>query len=84
MTNNDATQAPGYDQLSPESQEQLRLAFEHDSVVDKTFKDIRPDLAAFSSEFRGEITNAVGHKIDMPTRPAGCRTKQCANEIVRG
>lgn len=83
ITNDDATQAPGYDQLSPGSQEQVRLAFENNSIIDKTFKDIRPDLAA-SSKFGGEITDAVGYKIDMPTRPAGCRAKQCANKIVRG
>ena len=83
ITNDDAMQAPGYDQLGPESQEQVRFAFENNSIVDMTFKDIRPDLAA-SSKFGGEITTAVGYKTDMPTRPAGCRANQCANKIVRG
>lgn len=61
----------------------MRLAFENSSIVDKTLKDIRPDLA-MPAKFGGEITDAVGYKIDMPTRPAGCRAKRCANKIVRG
>ncbi|KAF2998242.1 hypothetical protein E8E13_005936 [Curvularia kusanoi] len=84
VTNNDATKAPGYDRLSPESQAQLKLALEEGCIVDKTFKDIRPDLAAATATFGGEITNAIGYKIDMPTRPAGCRANECSDKIVKG
>lgn len=45
MAGNDVTKTPGYDRLSPESQEQLKLAFEDGRVAGKDFKDIRSDLA---------------------------------------
>lgn len=85
MAEYDVTKTSGYDRLSPESQEQLRLAFEDGRVADKDFKDIRPDLAGAAPLCQGrEILDAEGYKVDMPVRPAACRASECANKIVRG
>lgn len=70
MADNDVTKTPGYDKLSPEGQEQLKLAFEEGRVVDKDFKDVRPDLAGATPMSGGgrEILDAEGYKVDMPVR----------------
>jgi hypothetical protein len=99
VTGNDATQAPGYDRLSEEAQEQVRLAFENDAVVDKDFKGIRTDLAKQAKKYGGEITNATrfdrqfyiqdafadsySYKVDVATRAAGCRSAICQDKGVK-
>ncbi|KAF2175139.1 hypothetical protein K469DRAFT_81022 [Zopfia rhizophila CBS 207.26] len=66
--------APAFSKISPEGQEQVRLAFQSDQVVDKGFKDICEDLVKAIFPDENEIKNAVGHKIDLaPTGRAGCR-----------
>jgi hypothetical protein len=85
MAGNDVTKTPGYDRLSLESQEQLKLAFEDGRVAGKDFKDIRSDLAGSApSSGAREIRDAEGYKVDMPVRPAGCRVSECENKVVRG
>jgi hypothetical protein len=44
VTDNDVTKAPGYERLNPDAQEQVRLAFENDGVVDKEFKGLDGEL----------------------------------------
>lgn len=60
VTEDDATKAPGYDRLSPEAQEQVRLAFEAGKIVDKEFKGINAELAKIPKRYGGEISNATG------------------------
>ncbi|PVI04964.1 zf-PARP-domain-containing protein [Periconia macrospinosa] len=86
LAGDDVTNVAGYNSLSPESQEQVRLAFEEGTVVDKEFKDIRIDLAKRSGG-EGEIRNAVGYKVDVAARRSGCRSVGCTAEggnIVKG
>jgi hypothetical protein len=40
----------------------VRLAFENDQIVDKTFKGVREDLAGKSRRYDGEILNADGYR----------------------
>lgn len=84
LAEDDPTRAPGYHRLSPESQEQLRAAMETGFITDKTFNDIRSDLAGGAPVSGGDIINAVGYRIDMPTRPAACRAPQCTEKVVKG
>jgi hypothetical protein len=85
MADNDVTKTPGYDRLSAESQEQLKLAFEEGRIADKDFKSIRPDPASAAPLSSGcEILDAEGYKVDMPVRAAGCRASGCGNKVVRG
>ncbi|KAF2133702.1 zf-PARP-domain-containing protein [Dothidotthia symphoricarpi CBS 119687] len=82
-TDNDATKAPGYHSLSPESQEQIRLAFENDCVTDKEFKGISEDMAKRAPKYGGEILNATGYKVDVARRAAGCRGSVCQTTGVK-
>lgn len=82
-TENDPTKAPGYDRLSPESQEQVRLAFEEGMPVDKGFKDIREDLAKTSRKYAKEYTDAEGYKADVATRAAACRGGDCVSDNIK-
>jgi len=75
---------PGYVNLSPESQEQVRLALEEGKVPDKEFKDIRSDLVKFVGGASGEIRNAVGYKVEKTTRgSAGCRNDVCKGQGIK-
>ncbi|KAF2871417.1 hypothetical protein BDV95DRAFT_462473, partial [Massariosphaeria phaeospora] len=74
---------PGYGRISTESQEQVRQAFEEGRVPDKDFKDVREDLAKFAPRTYGEITNAVGYKVDIASRAAGCRNSACKDKGVK-
>lgn len=47
--------------MSPESQEQVRLAFEEGQPVDKEFKDVRDDLAAVTPRSFREYADAQGY-----------------------
>ncbi|EUC43031.1 hypothetical protein COCMIDRAFT_101987 [Bipolaris oryzae ATCC 44560] len=82
-TENDPTKAPGYDRLSPESQEQVRLAFEKGMPVDKGFKDIREDLAKNSRKYAKEYRDAEGYKADVATRAAACRGGDCVSDNIK-
>ncbi|EUC31267.1 hypothetical protein COCCADRAFT_6835 [Bipolaris zeicola 26-R-13] len=82
-TENDPTKAPGYDRLSPESQEQVRLAFEEGMPVDKGFKDIREDLAKTSRKYAKEYRDAEGYKADVATRAAACRGGDCVSDNTK-
>ncbi|KAJ4318097.1 hypothetical protein N0V94_004622 [Neodidymelliopsis sp. IMI 364377] len=87
LTDNDPTKAPGYDRLSPESKEEVRLTFENSRINDPSFKDIRADLAGNSAKFGAEIRDAEGYKVDMPVRAAACRGSECLNKgtkVVKG
>lgn len=88
VTEGDATNAPGYDCLSSDAQEQVRLAFENEDVVDKEFKGIGADLAKVPRKYGGEIQNATGYKVDIATRGnASCRKSDCpkgALKIAKG
>ena len=82
-TSNDPTVAPGYKQLSPESQEQVRLAFELARPSDKEFKGIREDLAKKAQKYATEYTNAAGYKVDVAVRAAACRGDDCLTEGIK-
>lgn len=85
MAGDGITKIFGYNRLSPESQEQLRLAFEAGHIADKDFEGVRPDLAGLTPLPKGGDTiDAEGYKIDMRTRPAGCRAIGCGDEVVKG
>lgn len=71
---------PGYDCLSTESQEQLRLAFENGALVDKDFKGTREDLAKSAPRYGQEYRNAEGYKVDVPKRAALCRGADCLSK----
>ncbi|KAJ4373084.1 hypothetical protein N0V83_003375 [Neocucurbitaria cava] len=79
-TDNDPTKVPGYDRLSPESQEQVKLAFENGKPVDKEFKGIREDLAKNVRRYGHEFPNAQGYKVDTPKRAAACRGPDCLSK----
>jgi hypothetical protein len=84
LTGNDPMKAPGYDRLSADSQEQVRLAFENGKIIDKDFKGIHADLAGIAPMYGPrEILNAEGYKGDMPVRAAGCRASECSNKVVK-
>ncbi|KAH7130375.1 hypothetical protein B0J11DRAFT_602707 [Dendryphion nanum] len=76
--------APGFVQLSPESQEQVRATFEAERVTDMGFTDVRPDLVTASKSF-GDITEATGYKVELAsTGRAGCRSPICSEKILKG
>lgn len=79
---------PGFSSISSESQEQVRLALENGKVADKEFQDVRPDLAKpGGSVGNHEIRDAVGYKVDVAKRSAGCRNSTCREDdmkIVKG
>lgn len=84
VTGDDPTNAPGYDRLSPEAQEQVRLAFEEGKVTDKTFKGVNTDLAKVAKRYDGEITDAESYKVDVASRStAGCRNSDCPDNGVK-
>jgi len=82
-TSNDPTVAPGYKQLSPESQEQVRLAFELGKPSNKDFKGIREDLAQNAQKYAVEYTNAAGYKVDVAVRAAACRGDDCLAKGIK-
>ncbi|KAF2682989.1 hypothetical protein K458DRAFT_432396 [Lentithecium fluviatile CBS 122367] len=61
---------PSFSNTGPKSQEQVRLAFEKGNVIDKEFKDIRPDLVEFVGSVSGEIRNAEAYKVEMTAQGA--------------
>lgn len=70
--------------LSAESQEQVRLAFDEEKVVDVEFKDIRLDLAKSSYQDDGEIRNVVGYKVEAASSGrARCRNPVCKDKGVK-
>ncbi|KAF2438157.1 glucocorticoid receptor-like (DNA-binding domain), partial [Karstenula rhodostoma CBS 690.94] len=87
ISNSELAKVPGYERISEESREQLKLALEEGKVNDKDFKDIRPDLVK-GGGYMGEIRDAVGYKVDVsPSARAGCRAAACkeqGNKIVKG
>ncbi|USP78990.1 gfo idh moca family protein [Curvularia clavata] len=82
-TGNDPTKAPGFDKLSPESQEQVRLAFEEGMPTDKTFKGICEERAKDAPKYAREYTDATGYKADVASRAAACRGHNCLSEGVK-
>ncbi|ORX96593.1 hypothetical protein BCR34DRAFT_607580 [Clohesyomyces aquaticus] len=70
---------PGFSCISPESQEEIRLAFEAGKIVNKDFSDIRKDLVKGPTYVKfEEITDAVGYKVEVTTRAAAkCRGAVC-------
>ncbi|KAF2846563.1 zf-PARP-domain-containing protein [Plenodomus tracheiphilus IPT5] len=87
LTSDDPTKASGFGSLSPESQEQVRLAFEAGRPADKEFKDIREDLATVAPSYVREYTDAQGYKADVSTRAAACRGTACSQKgakVVKG
>ncbi|KAL1792531.1 hypothetical protein ACET3X_009038 [Alternaria dauci] len=83
VTGNDPTKAPGYDRLSPESQEQVRLAFEEGKPVDKTFKGIREDLAKDARKYAREYKNVSFYRVDVAGRICACRGGDCLAKNVK-
>lgn len=81
-TGNDPTKAPGYQRLSAESQEQVRLAFELGVPADKGFKGIREDLAKNAQKYAKEYMHATGYKVDVAVRAAACRGGDCLDKGV--
>jgi hypothetical protein len=84
LAEGDPEKAPGYLGLSPESQEQVRLAFKDERVPDKEFQDIRTDLVKKGSGGRsGEIANVMGYKVDVASRAAMCRGTACKEQGIK-
>jgi hypothetical protein len=81
-TGNDPTKAPGYDRLSPDSQEQVRLAFEGEPVS-KDFKGIREDLAKDAQRYAKEYTDVSFYKVDVASRASACRGGDCLAKNVK-
>lgn len=72
---------PGYEHISVEAREQLRLAMEEGKIIDKEFVDVRPDLVVKGGGPVGEIRDAVSYKVDVsPSARARCRGKACAQQ----
>lgn len=76
-TDNDPTKAPGYQRLSAESKEQVRLAFELGAPADKEFKGIREDLVKNAQKYAKEYMDAMGYKVDVAVRATACRGGDC-------
>ncbi|CAI6342168.1 unnamed protein product [Periconia digitata] len=69
---------PGYEFISAESQEQVRLAFEQGDVVDRGFEDVRTDLCRSFGMASDETINAIGFKVEVTTRASAfCRSIAC-------
>jgi hypothetical protein len=84
LSGDDPAAVPGYANLSPESQEQVRLALEEVKVLDKEFKDIRTDLIKFVGGASGEIRNAVDYKVETTaTGRAVCRHAACKEQGIK-
>lgn len=81
-TGNDPTKAPGYERLSPESQEQVQLAFQG-QPVDKNFKGIREDLARDAQRYAKEYTDVSFYKVDVAGRACACRGSDCLAKNVK-
>ncbi|OAL45666.1 glucocorticoid receptor-like (DNA-binding domain) [Pyrenochaeta sp. DS3sAY3a] len=80
----DHTKVPGYSNISPESQEQLREAFENGAPTDKAFKGISEDLAKVAPVYRSkEYDNAEGYKADVAVRAAACRGPACGSQGIK-
>lgn len=88
LAEGDPTKVPGYDFVSAESQEQVRLAFEEEVVVDKEFKGVRVDLSKFARDVARETLNAVGYKVEVTQRgSASCQNGVCkthGTKIAKG
>ena len=73
----------GFANLSPESQAEVRAAFEADRVTNLEYTDVRPDLA--HGYLSGEIRDAVAYKVELAsTGRAGCRKDGCPTKILKG
>jgi hypothetical protein len=82
-TGKDPSKVPGYDRLSPESQEQVSLAFEHDGPVDKDFKGICTDLAKDARRYGKEYHDVSRYKVDVAKRQAACRGAECLEKNIK-
>jgi hypothetical protein len=75
------TKVPGYERISDEAREQLKLALEEGKITDKEFVDVRPDLVIKGGGSIGEVRDAVSYKVDVsPTARARCRGTACAQQ----
>ncbi|KAI8930803.1 hypothetical protein NX059_011826 [Plenodomus lindquistii] len=83
LTGGDPSKATGFDGLSTESQEQVRLAFEAGKPVDKEFKGVREDLAVAAPRHVREYTDAQGYKADVARRSAACRGTVCSQTSAK-
>lgn len=81
-------EVPGFTRLSPEAQEQVRLAFEEEKVPDKEFKGTRVDLAKGGGGSYGAIRNVQAYKVEAAsTGRAGCHAAACKDngtKILKG
>ena len=88
ISGDDPIKVPGYERISNESREQLKLAMEQGKIPDKEFKDIRLDLVkSGGGGFTSEITDAVGYKVDVAKMKSGCRSVTCKSpeaKILKG
>lgn len=75
---------PGFAMLSPEAQEQLRLAFEEEMVLDKDFKGTRADLSKGGGGNDGTIRDVQEYKVEAAsTGRAGCRAPTCKDNSIK-
>ena len=80
ISEGELAKVPGYDRISEESRQQLKLALEEGKVTDKEFKDIRPDLVK-AGGYMGEIRDALSYKVEVsPSARAGCRASACKEQ----
>ncbi|CAA9962662.1 zf-PARP multi-domain protein [Pyrenophora teres f. maculata] len=82
-TDNDPTKAPGYQRLSQESQQQVRLAFESGTPTDIEFKGVREDLTGSAQRYAKEYRNAIGYKVDVAVCAAACRGGECLAKGIK-
>jgi hypothetical protein len=75
---------PGFAKLSPEAEEQVRLAFEEEKVPDKGFKGTRADLAKGSGSSYRVIRDVQNYKVESAsTGRAGCRAPACKDNSIK-
>lgn len=89
LAEDDPAKVPGYATLSPEAQEQVRLAFEDGVIADKEFKGIRTEFIKKGGSTTGakEITNAESYFVDVAKRASMCRSGGCmaaGTKITKG
>jgi hypothetical protein len=83
LAEDDPEKLTGFHNISTESQEQVKQAFEN-NAVDKEWSDVRTDLIKKGSGHVGEITNATSYKVDVATRcTAMCRNTACKDKGVK-
>ncbi|KAF9729615.1 hypothetical protein PMIN02_004529 [Paraphaeosphaeria minitans] len=81
LSDGELAKVPGYERISDESREQLKLALEEGKVIDKDFKDIRPDLIVKEGVSMGEIRDAVRYNVEAsPSTRARCRAAACKQQ----